>query len=86
MKNKVLLVNVLLLLTMFAYKSDIYSINNAMHVLALVVLNCLISIFYFIKKEREKGKIFLLAMGLMLLIGFGVCIVKLQIPSFNNHY
>ena len=71
---------------MFAYKSDIYSINNAMHVLALVVLNCLISIFYFIKKEREKGKIFLLAMGLMLLIGFGVCIVKLQIPSFNNHY
>lgn len=86
MKNKVLLVNVLLLLTMFAYKSDIYSINNTMHVLALVVLNCLISIFYFIKKEREKGKIFLLAMGLMLLIGFGVCIVKLQIPSFNNHY
>lgn len=86
MKNRILLINFLLLLTIFGYKSDIYGMNNAFHVLLLIVLNGLISLIYFIGKDREKGKIFLLAMGLMLVIGFGVCVLKLQIPSFNSHY
>ncbi|MBL7815906.1 MAG: hypothetical protein JNL70_12900 [Saprospiraceae bacterium] len=81
MKNPryiILLVNLTLLLTIFAYKPSIYGLAEAIHVVGLFVLNVLTAVALFILKKGERGKDFLLAAGLLLLIGFGVCVLKLS--------
>ena len=58
-----------------------------MFIVALhVFINFMLSlIFYFVNKDSEKSKHFLLSMFIVLGIGFGACIGTTSITGFNMH-
>jgi hypothetical protein len=47
---------------------------SAFAITAHVILNLVIAFVYFVKRDKEKGKAFLLSAGIVLVVGFSSCL------------
>jgi hypothetical protein len=83
MQNKTLLIvgSNLALILIVGLISD-FAIGGGLIALLLIPINGILSIANFVNGKNERGKAFLLATGLCLLIGFSLCA---SVGSLNGH-
>ncbi len=79
MKNKIIVVNLIILLLLSAIfkiaeqNAFDFIINYAGTIVISVIINLLISLYFYLSKNKELAKIFLLSNGIILLVGFSTC-------------
>ena len=79
MKNKIIVVNLIILLFLSAIfkiaeqNAFDFIINYAGTIVTCIIINLLISLYFYLNKNKELAKTFLLSSGIILLVGFSTC-------------